>query len=187
MRGPINPAGPRPLGDGRRLAPVTPAVYQEDPLFVAWCEACDELLAPIAAALDCFPAYLDPRLAPADFVAWLGALVGLDQEELVGSRTRDRVAEAAAGQEIRGTVAGLRAAVARAAAVPVEQVEVEEPGGVVWSSAPSSASPPVAGSQVRVVIRPPEAGPQAAEAALAAARRCVPMQYQAQVEVVVES
>ncbi|MEV4555614.1 phage tail protein [Kitasatospora sp. NPDC049285] len=187
MRGPINEAGPGALGLPHRLAPITPAVYQEDPVFVLWCEALDELLGPIAAALDCFPAYLDPRLAPADFLGWLGGLVGLDPAELraPADRLPELVADAVAAHDRRGTPAGVREAVARAARVPVEQVELEEPGGVVWARVAGAAAVPAAGGTVRVRVRASNAVDGAE--VMAAARAAVPVQYQVRIEMVVES
>ena len=60
-----------------RISRPVPALLWEDPLFLGLCAAFDDLLSPIVAALDCFSAYLDPWLAPEDFLGWLGGLVGV--------------------------------------------------------------------------------------------------------------
>src|SRR5215831_3420390 len=78
MRGPVSDTGPGPVGAAYRVSTPVPALFHEDPLFLELCAAFDELLGPLVAALDCFPAYLDPWLAPADFLGWLAALVGAE-------------------------------------------------------------------------------------------------------------
>ena len=49
---------PRPFMD------TMPSVYRGDPLAQQLCAAFDDVLAPIFATLDCFPAYLDPKTRP---------------------------------------------------------------------------------------------------------------------------
>ena len=70
------------------LAARLPAVFLDDPSPVAtggftqrFVSAFDEVLAPVFATLDCFDAYLDPGLAPDDFVAWLAGWVALDLDD----------------------------------------------------------------------------------------------------------
>lgn len=153
MRGPIHSA-PLPSGPVHRLSGFVPALYLDDPLFLALCAALDELLAPIVTALDCFPAYLDPALAPPDFLAWLGALVGIEPDPSWEQAGRARVAGAVRSYQARGTAAGLRAVVAAAAEVEVDRVRVVDSGGVVWSTAPEPVStwPPATGVQVLVTL-----------------------------------
>jgi phage tail-like protein len=123
------------FGSVSRVSGAVPAMLAEDPLFHELCDAFDELLAPMAAALDCFAAYLDPRLAPPDFLDWLDAVLGAGGESSWPiERRRAHVAEAVAAHRFRGTAEGLRRAAATAADVPLEQVTVEDPGGVTYST-----------------------------------------------------
>lgn len=103
-----------PSTAGRRLVPdlatrhplgrQLPAVYAEDRVIQGITAALDEVLAPLLCTLDNLPAYLDPALAPDDFVALLAAWVGADPE---AGAARDAVAGAAATHAVRGTCAGL--------------------------------------------------------------------------------
>jgi phage tail-like protein len=66
---------PHPLGSS------LPALFQEDDFTQRFVSAFDAVLAPIFAALDNFPAYLDPWLAPEDFLEWLGSWFGIVLDE----------------------------------------------------------------------------------------------------------
>jgi phage tail-like protein len=169
MRGPISTEEPDALGVAAPLRRVVPGVYQEDPLFALLCRAFDDLLAPLVTAVDCFEAYLDPQLAPADFLPWLADLVGYQGTIRAGgagadggdgaATARDLIASAVRDHGRRGTAAGVREAAARAAGVPVEQVELDDPGGTRWSAAPGGAAaggPPPAAPRVRVQVRTPD-------------------------------
>jgi phage tail-like protein len=99
---------------GRRLLPglatrhplgrQLPAVYAEDAVVQGITRGLDDVLAPVLCTLDNFPAYLDPALAPADFVALLAAWVGADAAAGAG---RAAVAGAVGTHAVRGTCAGL--------------------------------------------------------------------------------
>jgi len=163
MRGPVPDARPgAPAGQGfpasaayRTSGPV-PALFHDDPLFLGLCAAFDELLGPLVTALDCFAAYLDPSLAPDDFVAWLAALVGADADPGAAwqpePRRRAVVAGAVRGYRARGTATGLRDAVAAAAGVPPGQVTVAESGAVTWSATPGAAASPPFDPVVTITI-----------------------------------
>jgi phage tail-like protein len=141
MRGLISEEAPGTLGVAAALRQAIPAVYQEDPLFMLLCAAFDDLMAPLVTAVDCFDAYLDPYLAPADFLPWLADLVGYQGSVRQGtSPERAQIAGAVRDHARRGTALGIREAAARAAAVPLEQVELDDPGGTQWSSVPGAAS-----------------------------------------------
>jgi len=165
MRGPISSEQPGPLGVATPLRRAVPAVYQEDPLFSLLCESFDDLLAPLVTAVDCFDAYLDPYLAPGDFLPWLADLVGYQGSVKNGTEAeRGQIASAVRGHGRRGTALGVREAAARAAGVPVEQVELEDPGGTKWSAVPGGATagwPQHGAARVRVAV--PESPAQAAE------------------------
>jgi phage tail-like protein len=155
MRGLISEA--RPGGPGvaapMALRRAVPAVYQEDPLFLELCHAFDELIAPLVSAVDCFTAYLDPRLAPADFLPWLADLVGCPQPPPDEADARGLIADAVRSHGLRGTPASVRAVTARAAGVPQEQVQLNDPGGTRWSATPLAVHDwPDARACVRVLI-----------------------------------
>ena len=66
---------PHPLGA------YLPALYQEDEFAQRWTSGLDVVLAPIFHSMDNIEAYLDPRLAPADFLDWLASWMGLVADE----------------------------------------------------------------------------------------------------------
>ncbi|MFI9274108.1 phage tail protein [Kitasatospora sp. NPDC052896] len=137
---------PYPIGS------LLPAVFQEDPLAMRWTAALDEVIAPAISTLDCLAAYLDPRLAPADFVRWLAGWLGtvLDENWPL-HRQRAAVAHSVRLYRLRGTAEGLRALIEL---VTGGEVELVENGGVHWSTAPDSALPgePTARLTVRVTV-----------------------------------
>ena len=68
--------------------------------------AFDEVLAPLFTTLDCFDSYLDPDLAPHDFVDWLASWVGVDIDETwTLERRRRLIQDAVVLYRIRGTAA----------------------------------------------------------------------------------
>jgi phage tail-like protein len=160
-----------------RISGPVPALFHEDPLFLGLCAAFDELLGPVVTALDCFAAYLDPWLAPDDFLAWLGTLVGVgggadigvpvDAEAEASDRQRALIAGAVRAYQARGTAAGLRDVVATAAHVPAEQVSVAESGSVTWSDRPGAAIAPPFDPVVTITVVVPAGRDQASVAACA--------------------
>ena len=92
---------PHPLGAS------LPALYQEDAFAQRLTGALDEVLAPIFSSLDTLHAYLDPALAPDDFLEWLAGWVGVTLDETWPiERRRQLVADATQLYRSRGTVAG---------------------------------------------------------------------------------
>jgi phage tail-like protein len=132
------------------LARSLPAVYQdEDPFTVRLTQAFDELLAPIIATLDNLPAYIDPALAPEDFVDWLAEWVGIELDETWDLERRRRlVATATDLHGRRGTAAGLADHVRLATG---GEVEVVENGGTAWSV--DSGSPLPGTSRPALLVR----------------------------------
>jgi len=124
------------LGTPHPLEALLPAALQEDDLTRRLTEGLDAVLAPVIATLDCLYAYLDPALAPADFLEWLAGWVGVTLDEnWPMSRRRATVVEAVALYQSRGTVAGLRAHLEM---VTGGRVEIVDSGGVTWSTTPGS-------------------------------------------------
>jgi phage tail-like protein len=123
------------------LAPRLPAVLQEDEFLQRFLMAFDDALAPVFTTLDGLASYIDPWLAPEDFLDWLADWVGvrLDETWSVAQR-RDVVANAAMIHRRRGTVPGVADAV-RLAVGGVLDVRIEDSGGASWSSTPGADFP----------------------------------------------
>jgi phage tail-like protein len=135
-----------------------PGVLQDDPFMQRFVTAFDEGLAPIIATLDGLGGYVDPWLAPADFLNWLAGWVGLD--ELDDAWTLDQrravVAGAALVHRQRGTVRGVREALSLTLDA---RVEVTDSGGCTWSPRPG-ADPPgeeTPSLRVRIFVNDPDA------------------------------
>ncbi len=144
-------ATPHPLG------PTLPAIYQDDDLAQRMLEAFDQVVAPIYSTLDNFDAYLDPWLAPEDFLTWLGGWVGMALDDSWDEgRKREVVARAAELFRMRGTAAGL------AGQVEIQTggtVEIIENGATGWSVDPGGDLPgsPEPLVVVRVTVPDPKA------------------------------
>jgi phage tail-like protein len=114
---------------------LLPAVFQEDVVTGQLVGALDEVLAPALSALDCLAAYLDPLLAPEDFLDLLGAWLGLEADPRWPlARRRSATAGAIALHRGRGTAAGLRA---HLELLLPGGVEVVDSGGTSWSATPT--------------------------------------------------
>jgi phage tail-like protein len=123
------------LGTPHPLATMLPAYLQEDGFAVRLTQGLDDVVAPVLAVLDCLEAYVDPRLAPADFLSWLAGWVGAALDDgWDDDRRRIQVLAATALHRERGTVAGVRAVVRLATG---GDVEVRERGGVTRSHDPT--------------------------------------------------
>jgi phage tail-like protein len=132
------------------LALQLPAVYQEDEFTRRLVSAFDAVLAPVLATLDDLPVYVDPRLAPDDFVAWLAGWVGAELEHATTpAALREVVATAVSLHRRRGTVGGVADVVRIATS---GDVEVVESGGARWARAPGTALPGVAPASLRVRV-----------------------------------
>ena len=107
MRGSI--AG---LASAAPVALRLPGVLQEDEFLQRFVGAFDDGLAPVLATLDCLAAYVDPWLAPQDFLDYLAAWVGVELDDAwTLAQRREIVAGAALVHRRRGTVRGIADAV----------------------------------------------------------------------------
>ena len=141
---------PHPLGD--RL----PAMYLEDSLVQRMTVAFDEVLAPIFSSLDNLDAYVDPDLAPEDFLLWLGDWVGLSLDESWPVERRRAVLAAAAGlYRVRGTARGLAAYLQ---ILTGAGVEIEETGGTAYSTGADVEPPGSPNFAMVVKLRAGEVG-----------------------------
>jgi phage tail-like protein len=141
------------------IARALPSFMQEDEFAVRLASGLDDVIAPIVSVLDCLDAYVDPLLAPADFVDWLAGWVGAALDEHWDDDVRRHSVLAAVSlHRLRGTVHGLRAVVELATG---GDVEIVDPGAVTRSQIPTGVLTPVESGSVdtlvvRVVVDDPE-------------------------------
>jgi phage tail-like protein len=141
------------LSSAHPLATLLPGLYQDDDLAVRFTSALDAVLAPVLGVLDSRDAYVDPRLAPLDFVHWLAQWVGADLDaSWPEHRQRALVANAADLYAWRGTARGLSELIKIITGVAPEIVET---GGVTWTGSPPPAGqlPGSAGAAIVVRVR----------------------------------
>jgi phage tail-like protein len=139
---------PHPIG--MRL----PGLYADNDFVQRFVSAFDTALAPIFVTLDCLPAYLDPRLAPEDFLDWLAGWVGLELDESwTIERRRELVGRAVELHRWRGTRRGIAAHVAL---VTGGEVEVTDSGAVAWSLRPQTRLPGSDRPFLHVRVRVPD-------------------------------
>ena len=139
------------LATPRSLVDLIPAALQEDEFCRRMVVAFDDVLAPIFNSLDCFDSYLDPQLAPEDFVDWLAGWVGVDIDETwTLERRRRLILDAVALYRIRGSVASLAAHIGLyAGATP----NIEDNGGCSWSQTAGSDLPGTARPYLKVKLQ----------------------------------
>jgi phage tail-like protein len=167
-------ASPHPLGE------ALPALYQDDAFTQRFTGALDEVLGPVFLTLDNFDAYLDARLAPDDFLEWFTGWVGVTLDESWSpDRRRALVARAIELYGLRGTARGLREFVEVMTGVAPE---IDESGGVRWSSSPGGELPGRDDQSLIVRVRTSE--PIDARAVEAAASAWRPAHIVLRVEVV---
>ncbi|GAA0957544.1 phage tail protein [Kribbella koreensis] len=163
MRGATTGLGtPYPLGS------LLPAVFQEDPLLMRFTAAIDEVLAPAISTLDCLTAYVDPALAPPDYLGWLAGWVGVELDEnWPVAQQRAEIARAVTAHRRRGTVDGLRQ---QLELVTGGEVEVSDTGGTTWSTAPVDGPSDRVVPKVTVVVTGSRVSRTAVDAAVDAAK-----------------
>ena len=117
-----------------------PALYAEDDFAQRFTAGLDTVLAPVFATLDNLPAYLDPRVAPPDFLAWLASWVGAaDDPKWPVELRREAVVRAVELHRWRGTKRGLVEALRLALGV---HADVTDDGGSWWSNTAGTDLPP---------------------------------------------
>jgi len=136
-------ASPHPLGS------LLPALYQEDLFAQRFTAGLDDVVAPAISVLDNLPSYLDPELAPVDFLQWLAGWVGIALDENWPlARQRQLVAQAGDLYRSRGTAHGLRQHIELfTGSTP----QIEESGGTAWS--PTPGGPPPGRAVTELVVR----------------------------------
>jgi phage tail-like protein len=159
-----------------------PAVFADDMFTVRFTEAFDDVLAPLINIIDCVHGYVDPLLAPEDFVRWLSSWFGVLLDES-WSMTAQRavVAEAVELFRMRGTIAGLR----RHLTVVVDgDVEITESGGTSCSVRPRPDPPTDVEHWVRIVVRPRDPAALSEDAVAAVVRAAKPVHVVHTLEIV---
>jgi phage tail-like protein len=129
-----------------------PALYADDDFAQRFTAGLDTVLAPVFATLDNLPAYLDPRVTPTDFLAWLASWVGAaDDPQWPEGPRREAVVRAVELHRWRGTRRGLVEALRLTLGV---QAEVIGDGGAAWSSTAGADLPPEPPAETLVRVRP---------------------------------
>lgn len=130
-----------------------PGLFHDDDFTQRFTAALDEVLAPVFITLDAIEAYVDPWLAPEDFLAWLSEWVGLPIEEnLPEDRKRAMVAKAVTIHTWAGTARGITELVETYTGI---RPEVSDSGGVAFSATPGGAVPGTDDATVTVTLRVP--------------------------------
>jgi len=150
--------GRRGHPDARNPFPLesqVPAMIAEDPMIRAFLAGLDEVWAPVVLTLDCFYAYLDPRTAPPDMVAFLGSWILADTADTWDEATlREDVARAHARFALLGTAQGVRD---RLVPREAESVDIDDPGATLASTMPTNPQDWIdpADPIVRIRVRTP--------------------------------
>ncbi|MEY2225874.1 MULTISPECIES: phage tail protein [Streptomyces] len=133
-----------------------PALYADDDFAQRFTAGLDTVLAPVFTTLDNLPSYLDPRLAPADFLSWLASWVGgVDDPRWPIELRREAVARAVELHRWRGTRRGLTEALRLVLGV---SAEVGGDGGATWSRTAGAELPPPPADEVLVRVWPRREG-----------------------------
>src|SRR5262249_44900095 len=126
-------------------------MLQDDPFVCRLAAGLDDVVAPLLLALDNLESYLDPAVAPPDFVEWRADCLGLALDENWPlARRRALVTGAVDLYRAQGTKQALAAYVALYTGC---EPEIEESGGCEWSLTPNSALP--GDAELRLVVRVP--------------------------------
>jgi phage tail-like protein len=167
---------PHPIGE------QLPAVYADDAFVQGFTGALDEVVAPVFATLDCFSGYLDPRLAPDDFVEWLAHWVALRVDERWHpAQLRELVTRSVELHRWRGTRRGV-AEYARL--LTGGAVKVTDSGGCLTPRQPGAPLPEPGPPWVKVRVRVPDASRIDRRRLAAALAESVPVHVRVIVEVV---
>jgi phage tail-like protein len=129
-----------------------PALYADDDFAQRFTAGLDTVLAPVFATLDNLPAYLDPRVTPTDFLAWLASWVGAaDDQGWPVELRREAVVRAVGLHRWRGTKRGLVEALQLALGV---HVEMTGEGGAWWSNTAGAELPPEPAAEILLRVWP---------------------------------
>lgn len=131
------------------LGALLPSMYADDDFAQRLTAGLDAVLAAVLSTVDNLPAYLDSRLAPEDFLTWLGSWVAADLDGGWPTESRRTVVRHAVElHRWQGTARGLVDRLRLCLGVGAEV----SGGAAVWSSTSDTALPgePVTSVVVRV-------------------------------------
>jgi phage tail-like protein len=115
-----------------------PSLLRDDAFLEQFCAGLDGLLSYVFEVLDNLDAYLDPELAPSDFLRWIGTWVGAAVDpDADGDRPRQSVKRALHAHRARGTATGITELIELQTGL---RPEVHDPGFVTTSQTPSGDS-----------------------------------------------
>jgi phage tail-like protein len=144
------------IASAHPIGPLLPAMLVEDEFAQRFVGGIDDVLAPIISTIDNVPAYLNPLLAPPDFLEWLAHWVGVAMDSNVPlARRRAIVASASDVYAWRGTARGLAEAVEAATGIAPE---IRDPGGVAFSTVPGAQDGATKSAPLVVILRAPDPG-----------------------------
>jgi phage tail-like protein len=133
------------------VAQQLPAVMQEDDFLTRFVQAFDDGLAPVLATLDNLQVYVQPDVAPVDFLQMLADWLGLDSDgRWTIEQRRSLVAQAIDLHRRRGTASGLRDLLKL---LYPGDVEILDSGGTSWSPVANGQFPGDNSQAVRVTVR----------------------------------
>lgn len=139
------------------LGAMLPTLYAGDDFTQRFTAGLDAVLSIILSTVDNLPAYLDPALAPEDFLAWLASWVAAETDPRWPlEQRREVVRRAVALHRNRGTARGLVERLELSLGV---RAEVLDGPGARWSAVPDTELPEGAGQVVVVRVRPGRSGP----------------------------
>jgi phage tail-like protein len=121
------------------IGPMLPALFHQDEFAQRFVAGLDDVMAPIFCTLDNLAAYIDPELAPPDFLDWLTKWLRVTVEAGWSvERQRRLVSQAVELYRWRSTVKGLRKMVA---VYTGAHPEISESGAVGSSGIPGGSMP----------------------------------------------
>lgn len=135
------------------LGEMLPAMYATDGFALRFTTGLDAVLSSLLSTMDNLPAYLDPTLAPEDFLDWLATWVSAELDPAWPAPLRRAVVgRAIALHRLRGTAAGLVERLSLSLNLPASVVDGP---GVRWSTTPDTALPDTPADPVVVRVRGP--------------------------------
>jgi phage tail-like protein len=127
-----------------------PALFHDDDVAQRFVAGLDDILAPIFLTMDAIESYVDPWLAPADFLAWIADWVSAPWDPALDDmQQRTLVARSADLLGLAGTRKGLEAVIELVAGV---RPEIEESGGTAWTVEPGGDLPGSPEAKVTVKV-----------------------------------
>jgi phage tail-like protein len=160
-----------------RIGMQLPAVYREyDPYVMQFTAGLDTVLAPVWLAIDCFAAYLEPLISPADILEWLADWVGVVVDDnWRPDQLRNLIAHATDLYRWRGTTDGIADLVEAYTGIrPV----VTDNGGIEISDEPGGKPPGSATPLVEVTLPNRTIDPESTERLWRLLRTALPAHIQ---------